>query len=155
MHSVPHPVLYALLMLIVGIGIPVMASWNAHIGTKLQSPALAAAMLFAVGFCMAATYLFVTEGLPSQFKAANTPWYYYLGGFFMVFYILNITWVAPRFGIANAIACVLLGQILAMSVIDHFGLFGVKIYALSAKRILGLALMVLGLVLVLSRPTRV
>ena len=36
---------YALLMLVAGIGIPVMATLNGGLGIKLQSPALAATIL--------------------------------------------------------------------------------------------------------------
>ena len=45
---------YAILMLIAGIGIPIMAALNAGLGEKLQSPALAATILFFVG--MIASY---------------------------------------------------------------------------------------------------
>ena len=72
-------------------------------------------------------------------------------GFSVLFYILTITWVAPRFGISNAIAFVLLGQLIAMSLIDHFGLMGVQKFTMSLKRLTGLGVMTIGVFLVLNK----
>jgi transporter family-2 protein len=35
-----------------------------------------------------------------------------------------MTWVAPKFGVGNAICMVLLGQLISMAIIDHYGLLG-------------------------------
>lgn len=51
---------YALLMLVAGIGIPVMATLNGGLGARLQSPALAAAILFFVALILAISYLITT-----------------------------------------------------------------------------------------------
>ena len=70
-----------------------------------------------------------------------------LAGFLVAFYVLSITWIAPRFGVGNAIFCVLLGQLLAASVIDHFGLLGAVVRPLSLMRASGIGLMALGVLL--------
>ena len=142
---------YALLMLVAGIRIPVMATLNGGLGARLQSPALAAAILFFVALVLAISYLITTEGFPEKIFRANVPVYFYFGGFFVLFYILTITWVAPRFGISNAIAFVLLGQLIAMSLIDHFGLMGVQKFTLSLRRLAGLSVMTVGVFLVLNK----
>ena len=41
----------------------------------------------------------------------------------MVFYILSITTIAPKFGIGNAVFFVLIGQLASAAVIDHFAFF--------------------------------
>lgn len=146
--------IYAVLMLVAGIGIPIMATLNGGLGVRLQSPALAATILFFVAMILSFTYLLVTKGIPKTLYYPNTPIYYYFGGLFVLFYIGSITWVAPRFGISNAVAFVLLGQLIAMSIIDHFGLFGANIFTINIQRIAGLGLMVLGVLLVLNKaPT--
>ena len=58
-------VIYAILMLLAGLGIPVMAALNGSLGARLESPALAAAILFVVGLTVAVTYLLTTAGMPS------------------------------------------------------------------------------------------
>ena len=143
--------IYSLVMLAAGLGIPVMAALNGALGAKLQSPALTVTILFSVGLIIAVAYLVVTEGVPSAIYLPNTPWYFYFGGFFVMFYILSITWVAPRFGVSNAISFVLLGQLIAMSLIDHFGLIGSQQYTLSAQRTIGLLLMTVGVFMVLNK----
>lgn len=143
--------IYASIMFIAGLGIPIMAALNGALGNKLQSSALASAILFSFALLIAAIYLVVTEGIPQKFYAPNTPWYFYCGGFFVMFYIITITWVAPRFGLSNAIAFVLLGQLIAMSVIDHFGLIGAPQYTLSLQRTISLIFMAAGVFMVLNK----
>ena len=53
----------ALLMFVAGIGIPVMAAFNAGVGQSLQNPAAASATLFAVGLVAACLCLLFT-GVP-------------------------------------------------------------------------------------------
>ena len=146
---------YSLIMLVAGLGIPVMAALNGGLGSKLQSPALAATILFSVGLSVAIIYLLSTEGVPATLSLPNTPWYFYLGGFFVVFYILSITWVAPLFGVSNAVSFVLLGQLVAMSVIDHYGLLGTTQYTINIQRIMGLVLMAAGVFMVLSKSPEI
>lgn len=142
---------YALLMLLAGIGIPIMAALNAGLGGKLQSPALAAAILFFVGMAASISYMFVFEGRPRLFVPLNTPFYFYLGGLFVVFYVLGITWVAPKFGIGNAVAFVLLGQLISMTTIDQFGLMGAPQTTISPQRAAGLVFMAIGVFLVVRK----
>lgn len=141
----------SLIMLVAGLGIPVMAALNGGLGAKLESPALAATILLSIGLAVAVIYLLSTEGIPTELYSSATPWYFYLGGYFVMFYILSITWVAPHFGISNAVSFVLLGQLIAMSIIDHYGLLGAAQYTLSLQRVIGLILMAVGVFLVLSK----
>jgi transporter family-2 protein len=55
--------------------------------------------------------------------------------------------VAPRFGVGNAVFCVLLGQMLCAAVIDHYGLFGSPRSAIGLVRLSGISLMIVGLYL--------
>lgn len=143
--------LYALIMLFAGVGIPIMAALNAGLGAKLQSPALAAAILFFVALTASLLYLLLIVGVPTSFSAPATPFYYYLGGLFVVFYVLSVTWIAPRFGIGNAVSFVLLGQLLSMATIDQFGLMGAPQTSLTIPRLIGLALMAAGVFLVVRK----
>jgi transporter family-2 protein len=145
---------YALIMLIAGLGIPVMAALNGGLGVKLQSPVLAASILLAVGFGISLLVLFSSGGVPEALSvgASQSPWYFWCGGIFVIFYILSITWIAPKFGVANAVSFVLLGQLIAMSLIDHFGLLGAPQYVMGIQRIIGLLLMAVGVLMVVNKP---
>ncbi|WP_317932668.1 DMT family transporter [Halioxenophilus sp. WMMB6] len=54
----------------------------------------------------------------------------------------------PRFGVVNAIACVLRGQLIAMTLIDSLGWFGVAPVSFTG-RLSGLLVLGLGIYLVL------
>lgn len=148
-----NSLIYAACMLAAGIGIPTMATLNGGLGNKLLSSTLATTISLAVGFTAAVIYLLATEGVPAKLFQPETPVYYYLGGFCVAFYIISVTWIAPRFGVSNAIAFALLGQLISMSLIDHFGLLGAQQYSISPQRILGLTFMVAGVFLVLAKNT--
>ncbi|WP_172326861.1 DMT family transporter [Mangrovicoccus sp. HB161399] len=139
---------YVLVMLAAGIGVPVLAALNAQLGQRLGSPAAACAVLFVVGFAVAAAVTLAT-GPGALRRLAAQPPYLFLGGTLVAFYILSVTYIAPAFGLGNAILCVLFGQILSAALIDHFGLFGAVPKPLGLQRAGGLAVMAAGLVLAL------
>ena len=148
----PHTqTFYALLMLAAGLGIPVMAALNGNLGTRLNSPALATTILFVVGGLISLSYLLLTEGIPKFNAPEPPPYYFYLGGIFVTFYILSMTWVAPKFGVGNAVSFVLLGQLISMAIIDHFALLGAPQSTLSVQRLTGLFFMVVGVFLAVRR----
>lgn len=137
---------YALIMFAAGIGIPTLAALNAALGTRIGSPAAAALVLFAVAFLTALLAVLVTG--PAALKAVPAqPRHLFLAGALIAFYVLSITWIAPHFGVGNAVFFVLLGQLVAAAAIDHFGLFGARISPLSLTRAGGIALMAAGIAL--------
>jgi transporter family-2 protein len=141
----PDTIRYASIMLAAGMGIPILAALNAALGARIGSPAAAATVLFAVALVATAATLCLTSG-PSPLGAIPAqPKHLLLAGLLVAFYVLSITWIAPRFGVGNAIFCVLLGQLVSAAIIDHFGLFGAMERPLSAARAGGLGLMALGI----------
>lgn len=151
MNSFQQPIFYALLMCIAGIGIPIMAALNSRLGTMLHSTSLATTILFVLAAVVSLIYLFLTGGMPKNSVQEAIPIFYYFGGLFVIFYIFSITWVAPKFGVGNAVSLVLLGQLISMVVIDHFSLFGVIRSSLSIERLIGLIFMVIGVFMTIRR----
>lgn len=136
----------ALMMIVVGMGIPVTAALNANLGQHIGSPVAASTILFGVGFAMTAVVLgFV--GLPARSAFSGVSPYYYLAALGVVFYVLAVTWSAPRIGVGNAIFFVLLGQLIAAAIIDHFGLLGAARSTITLQRAIGLAVMAVGVYL--------
>jgi transporter family-2 protein len=134
---------YALIMLIAGIGIPTLAAMNAALGRHVGSPAAAATVLFVVAF-VTALVVAVTTGPHSWARFASAPKHLFLAGALIAFYVLSITFIAPHFGIGNAVFFVLLGQLISAAAIDHFGLFGAQVSPLGLVRASGIALMAVG-----------
>lgn len=138
---------YAVVMTLAGIGIPILAALNARLGQRIGSPAAAATILFVVAFLAAAATMIATRGTAALAAAPAQPRHLFLGGLFVAFYVLSVTWVAPRFGVGNAIMFVLLGQLASAAVIDQFGLMGAIIRPVTPMRLAGIALMGLGVIL--------
>lgn len=135
---------YALIMVAAGVGIPILAAMNAALGQKIGAPTTAAAILFTVAV-LAAWTLAALTGLQGFGELAHQPKHLFLAGFLVVFYVLSITSIAPKFGVGNAIFFVLVGQIVSATVIDHFGLFGAAVTQINLTRALGLTFMVAGI----------
>jgi transporter family-2 protein len=131
--------LQATIMLASGVGIPILAALNAALGQRIGAPAGAAVILFTVALLAAGAVFWITGG--SLRRIAEAPPHLFAGGLFVAFYVLAVTWIAPGFGVGNAVFFVLLGQLLSAAVIDHWGLFGARISPLSATRALGIAMM--------------
>lgn len=140
--------LFAVLMLLAGFGIPIMAALNGGLAMRIQSTSVASCILLGFALICALIITLSTEGIPRTIYQSSTPFYFYLAGIFVVFYTFTITWVAPRFGVGNAVAFVLLGQLIAMTIIDQFGLLDSPQISISLQRVAGLMLMAAGVFLV-------
>ena len=116
---------------------------NAALGQFIGSPVVAVIVLLGVAFLSICLISLTTNNFPMT-KLIEAPKHLFIAGFFVVFYMLSVTAIAPHFGIGNAIFFVLLGQLISAAFIDHFALFGSSGSALTLTRAIGLALMSLG-----------
>jgi len=151
LNSINHPIFYAALMICAGVGIPVMATINAHVGDKLNNPVLATTILICTGLITVSSLLLISSDPISSPFSTDMPKIYLLSGVLFIFYISAVSWSAPRFGVGNSIAFVLLGQLLSITIIDHFQLFNAIHHPISLKRIIGLILMMCGVYLVVKK----
>ncbi len=134
---------YALIMLAAGIGIPTLAALNSALGQHLGAPAAAAFVLFTVALLSCAVVTLIT-GPSALAGVASAPKHLLLGGVLIAFYVLSITYIAPSFGVGNAVFFVLLGQLISAAAIDHFGLFGAQVSPISLTRAAGIGIMAFG-----------
>ncbi|PRY26138.1 transporter family-2 protein [Aliiruegeria haliotis] len=134
---------YAAIMLMAGVGIPILAALNAALGQRMGSPSAAAVILFCVALSVAVVACLLT-GPQALAKAAGAPPYLFLAGTLVAFYVLSVTAIAPRFGVGNAVFFVLIGQLISAALIDQFGLFGAPEKTMTLARGAGLALMATG-----------
>lgn len=139
---------YGAIMLAAGVGIPVLAALNAQLGGRIGSPTAAAVVLFAVAMAVALGAMVLGQGSGGLTRLAGQPGHLFLGGVLVAFYVLAVTFVAPRFGVGNAVFFVLLGQMVSAAVIDQFGLFGALVRPVTLMRAAGIGCMGLGLLLI-------
>ncbi len=144
-----NSILFIALALLAGMLIPFQSAMNAQLGKTLQSPYFSALTVFIVAMMGMIIYIMVfRQPLPTEqnFKSA-TVWSY-LGGIFGAAYILLIVICAPKLGIGNVTVMVLLGQVLAASVIDHWGLLNTPIHPINWPRVVGIVTILAGVYLV-------
>lgn len=139
----PRMTHYAIIMLLAGIGIPTLAALNAALGQRLGSPAAAAVVLFCVAM-LTTLAVWAATGGRGMSGLLTAPRHLFLGGCLVAFYVLSVTFIAPHFGVGNAIFFVLVGQLISAAAIDHFGLFGARVSPLSLTRATGIGVMMLG-----------
>lgn len=143
--------LFGLIMLVAGVGIPIMAALNSGLGARIGSPVFAALVLFVVSLLVTGV-IAAMNPVPSKAVLLDLPPQYFLGGLLCAFYVLTMTWIAPKIGVGNAVFLVLLGQIVTAAVIDNFGLFGSPKFPVDSTRIIGVVVMIVGVILA-RRPT--
>ncbi len=130
-----------------GAGIPVMVALNGALSRQLGSTPAAATVLFVVALVSAACTLAVSGDAARLKTIAEAPLPLFAGGLIVCAYVLSVTHLAPRFGVANTILFVMVAQIVTSTAIDHFGLFGAGVKPLTNMRLFGIALLLVGLAL--------
>jgi transporter family-2 protein len=139
---------YALWAFAAGALIPLMAILNAGLARAVGGPLQATVVLFTIGLVtsvlVAAMAMVRIPELPTIGRIAPAQ---FAGGLIVAFYVLSITFIAPRFGVGNAILFAVTAQLLSSAVIDHYALAGASLRPLTSMRVLGLTIVIIGLVL--------
>lgn len=137
-----------LLAVIAGVLIAVQAPTNAMLGKALAAPMWAALISFLVGSAALLAVALAVSPRPSVAGLRDLPWYAWVGGFYGAFFVAVATFTAPRLGIGVLLTAAIAGQLAAALVLDHFGMLGLDRHPINLARLLGLALVVAGAVLV-------
>jgi transporter family-2 protein len=124
---------------------------NSRLGRVLGS-VQAATFSFLVGtVVLLLIAAFVRGGLGNLAHVNRAPWWALIGGLLGAVYV-TVALVAVRtLGASGLTAVVITGQLAISVVIDRFGLFGVARQSVGVHRLLGLALLVAGVVLVVRK----
>lgn len=141
--------LYILLAFLTGIAISVQAGVNANLRQSLTSPVLAAAISFGTGF-LSLLLMLVASGAsaPSVETVRQVSWWQWTGGLIGAVYVTTVIVSVPKIGTANLVSLSVAGQLLAAVVLDHYGLLGFALHPANGWRLLGMALIVGGVLLV-------
>ena len=141
--------IFVLLTVAAGCLFPVQAGVNASLRVALSNPILAAATNFLVGLSLLVTYAAATQAnLPAVSQLAKVPWWCWLGGSMGALLVLSGVVLAHRLGATTFAACIILGQLTASVVVDHFGWVGFPQHSVSLQRLAGLGLLAIGVVLI-------
>jgi bacterial/archaeal transporter family-2 protein len=137
------------LAIVAGVSIVIQQALNANLRGALHSGAWSGFVSYAVGVvCMALLALALRDPLPSAIVAARIPWWGWGGGLFGAIFIGLGIFLVPQIGAATFLALLVTGQMLASVTFDHFGWLGLAQRSIDAPRLIGVALLVGGVVLI-------
>jgi len=143
------------LAVLLGVGAGALVGMQAPINSRLGK---------AVGTIQAATFSFLVGtvallllasfwngGLGNLSRVGQAPWWALIGGLLGAVYV-SVALVAVRtLGASGLTAVVITGQLAISIVIDRFGLLGIAKQHIGASRIIGLALLIAGFLLVVRK----
>ncbi|MCZ0733643.1 DMT family transporter [Phreatobacter sp. AB_2022a] len=137
------------LAVLAGASIVVQQVLNANLRTALNSAVWSGFTSYFVGVvCMALLALVLREPVPAAGVALRISWWQWSGGVFGAIFIGLAILLVPALGAATFIALLVAGQMVASVTIDHFGWMGLPRHPLDLTRLLGVALLVGGVILV-------
>ncbi|MDX2269249.1 MAG: DMT family transporter [Bryobacter sp.] len=132
-----------------GLIIPVQIGVNSSMGRWAGNALAGAAVNFSTGLAFLTAYFLAAR--PAMAPLAQwfgAPWYYWTGGLMGTLIVSSGLVIAPRIGAATFIGVLIAGQLVGSMALDHFGLLGFPVIRLSAGRILGAVLLLLGVYLI-------
>lgn len=136
------------LVILAGALLPVQAGMNTRIGKALESPAHASLLSFCVGTAALALYLLLTRQ-PAQWQQwRDIPPYAWLGGVLGAVYITISIMAFPRLGAPLTFGLIVAGQLLISLLLDHFNILVAAPHPVNGYRLLGMALIIAGVVLI-------
>jgi transporter family-2 protein len=128
-----------------GILVAFQPLMNAILARTIGSAYGAAAISIMVAALGALVMVAVAgRGDMSRATLASVPWWVYLAGFVGTLFVAGGVVIAPVTGALLFFMCVVAGQLLGATLVDHFGLFGIALRPASAARLMGLALVLAG-----------
>ena len=114
--------------------------------TKQTSTWLAAGwvQISAFAVCLAAWCITGREPIGDLFRVK--PWYLLLGGAIGAFITITVIWSMAGLGPAKAAMLIVISQLAAAWLIDLFGLFGMEKTDFTVRKLIGMAIAVVGIV---------
>ncbi len=135
-------------LLIVGIGfaggvaVGAQASIAGSMGHRIGGAA--GSLIVHLGGALASLALLIARGGEGIREWRSLPWYMLGSGVFGLVLYLSLSQTIPRLGATTAITLVVVGQLVAGMLIDHFGLFAVQARSIDLQRVLASLLLLAG-----------
>lgn len=138
-----------LLVIVAGISVAIQQVFNSNLRAEIGSPWWAGFVSYALGMVVMLAVAVSVPGNKLNFSTIeNTNWVSWTGGLFGAIFIGVAILMVPRLGAATVLALIVVGQMAGSITFDHFGLFGLPQHPASLVRLLGAALLIVGVSLV-------
>ena len=139
-------VIFAAWTLLAGAGIPLIGVLNSGIARSVGNPFAATAIVFAIALVTAIGITLSIYGRPTAAQVGSVPPISYAAGLLIGFYALSATVIIPRLGAASFISFILIAQLVTSAAVDQFGLFGMERRSIDMTKLIGLAVILTGIV---------
>ena len=140
---------YLLLAFVTGAGVAAQSVINTRLRLLLGGPLWAAAAQFVVGLVLLLIVAAATrQPAPVTVGLGGAPWWVWTGGAFGAVFIVVTIVLTAKIGATLTLASIIVGQLTAALVVDHYGLFGGTVVRLTPTRVMGVALLLLGVTLI-------
>ncbi len=130
-----------------GIAVGVQAQWAGEMGNRIG--AAAGSLIVHVVGAAASLVLLIIRGGENIGEWRHLPWYMLGSGLLGFVLFLALSQTIPKLGATSAITLIVVGQLSAGMVIDHFGLFESSIRTVDPQRIIAVLLLLAGAYLML------
>jgi transporter family-2 protein len=142
-------VLPSALAVLAGVSVVVQAALNANLRNALNSSVWSGFVSYFVGLlCMGVLAVLLREPVPALGVMSRIPLWAWAGGVFGAIFIGLSIVVTQQLGAAALIALLVTGQMIAAIAFDHFGLLGLPHRPVDATRLVGVALLIGGVLLI-------
>lgn len=143
---------FSLLLLSVAVGIMVViqGSLSARLGILLMNPVFASSIALITGaiYSLVVVLLMIRQ-YPTVSQMKEVPLYlWFIGGLLSFIAVSLFYYVIPRLGISTAVTFGLTGQLIFAAIASHLGWFGMPLEPISIKKVIGMMVMVVGVVLI-------
>lgn len=140
---------YLLLAFVTGAAMAAQSVINSQLRFIVGGPIWAAVTQFVVGLIVLLLAAVATrQPGPVTSGFGSAPWWIWIGGVIGAAFILVNIVLAVKIGATLTLASIIVGQLTAALVVDHYGLFGGTVVRLSPTRLAGVALLLLGVTLI-------
>ncbi len=137
------PTLVTILIGIIGgVAVGVQSPIANNVGQKVGGAA--GSLIVHVSGALLSAVVLIVRGGENIRAIRSLQWWMFGVGFFGVVLYLTIVYTIPRIGVAPALTLIIVGQLFAGMVVDHFGLFGVEVRAVDGMRLIAAALLLSG-----------
>ncbi|TLX77760.1 DMT family transporter [Labilibacter sediminis] len=141
--------IYTLIVIFIGCFLAIQGSINTQLTSYLKHPLQGALVNFVVGaICLVGlNFIFKTQ-VPDMNAVKAAPWYLFLGGMLGAVFVSSVIFFIPKIGVTTVLAASIAGQLIASSIIDHYGFFGLSVHQISVGKIAGILLLLSGIFLI-------
>jgi len=148
-YSLAMKYFYYMLPVMAGVAIAIQSGINSQLRMAIQHPLVAAFISFLSGTIALAIILAFARGeMPALNLYSTITWYKYAGGLLGVFVVFVTLFSVTQIGAANMFMLLIFGQLLTAMLMDHFGLLGLPVNAINARKLLGVLLLLGGAYLI-------